>query len=68
MADHNLWGFLAQARYDDLRREADAARLAAAAERGANLRLRLGRALIRLGAMLADADARPRLAERFNGR
>ena len=64
---HNWWGLQAQARYEDLQREAAAIRLAAALERGAGLRQRLGRALMRLGAALAEAEARPRVAGRVNG-
>jgi len=64
---HNWWGLQAQARYEDLHREAAAARLAATLERGAGLRQRLGRASMRLGAALAEAEALPRVAGRVNG-
>ncbi len=64
---HNWWGLRAQARYEDLHREAAAARLAATLERSAGLRQRLGRALMRLGAALVEAEALPRVAGRVIG-
>ncbi len=55
---NNLNGLLALAPYEDLRRDADAARLRASAARGRGLllRRRLGRALLRLGAALAEGE------------
>lgn len=66
MLQHNWWGLQARARHEDLQREAQVARLAAALERGAGLRQQLGRALMRLGAALAEAEALPRAAGRVN--
>lgn len=64
--DHNLQMLLSKARYEDLRREAEAERLAAAAARsaaghgaaarGSAWRRRLGLALVRLGSALAGGD------------
>ncbi len=56
---HNWWGLQARTRHEDLQREAHAAKLAAAVGRDAGLRQRLGRALMRLGAALAQAETLP---------
>ena len=50
---------LARARCEEYRRAAEAARFAAVIARGPGLRPRLGRALIRLGAALAEAERVP---------